>query len=508
MFDFLKALDLCPKDWSDLVASTGEGTPYVGQVLSKAFADAQAVIILLTPDDEGRLRGSFRKENDPVTEKQLTPQARLNVIFEAGIAMGRCQERTIIVQVGDIRPFSDIGGRHTIMLDNTSEKKGELARRLFTAGCPVNTYNPKKWVDAGNFELSSPTSNYALKEPLEENYPSIQRWFNQIAKRRTNKQNKEIPYGTKKPIYNSMRAYCNFLRLTPEEIIADAKDEWLVSRTVDKHNDLLDDFIRDLEKKEGGYTTKAWNFSNCIRAFYKYNGIKITTPRIQRPHLRELRSLTTEEVRRIIKEAPIQHKSWIIATAYLGLGVRQIVKLTVDDFLTQNWKEEKQLYPVHIRQAVSGTFDYTTFIGLDAKTVLEEYFALNAFKGQQQPWKFRPTSLTWAFKRNAYKAKVIGAPDGLRDGVPKGFSDISTISLEYRLATNLQEGDVKPDWINQLTGHMRRGAIGVRNSGSHPTVKQLQDAFLKALPKIQVFDNLTSLNPPKITDFTEKREQS
>jgi len=83
MFDFLRALDLFPQDWADLVASTGKGAPYVGEVLDKAFSDAQAVVVLLTPDDEGRLREPFIKDDDPPYEKRLTPQARLNVIFEA-----------------------------------------------------------------------------------------------------------------------------------------------------------------------------------------------------------------------------------------------------------------------------------------------------------------------------------------------------------------------------------------------------------------------------------------
>ncbi len=43
MFDFLKALDLFPQDWKDLIASTGRSAPYVGEILDKAFASAQAI---------------------------------------------------------------------------------------------------------------------------------------------------------------------------------------------------------------------------------------------------------------------------------------------------------------------------------------------------------------------------------------------------------------------------------------------------------------------------------
>ena len=49
MFDFLRALRLDPQEWSALVAATGSGAPYIGQVLAKAFEIAQAVVVLSRP---------------------------------------------------------------------------------------------------------------------------------------------------------------------------------------------------------------------------------------------------------------------------------------------------------------------------------------------------------------------------------------------------------------------------------------------------------------------------
>jgi len=34
------------------------------------------------------------------------------VLFEAGLAMGRHPRKTVFVQVGKVKPFSDVGGRH------------------------------------------------------------------------------------------------------------------------------------------------------------------------------------------------------------------------------------------------------------------------------------------------------------------------------------------------------------------------------------------------------------
>lgn len=153
MFEFLRSIGLHPIEWSQAVIATGNPTPYIGEVLDAAFSRAQAVVVLMTPDDEGRLLEAFRATNDPDYESKLTPQARLNVIFEAGMAMGRDQKRTILVELGRLRPFSDIGGRHVIRLDNSSEKRQEFAQRLQLAGCNIDL-SGTDWHTCGNFSIN------------------------------------------------------------------------------------------------------------------------------------------------------------------------------------------------------------------------------------------------------------------------------------------------------------------------------------------------------------------
>ena len=74
----------------------------------------------------------------------------INVIFEAGLALGKYPERTILVQVGALKPFSDIAGRHFVRLRNSSKSRQELAQRLKLAGCEVNL-SGTDWHDAGLF---------------------------------------------------------------------------------------------------------------------------------------------------------------------------------------------------------------------------------------------------------------------------------------------------------------------------------------------------------------------
>jgi predicted nucleotide-binding protein len=151
LFSFLRALKLEPLEWSEAIALTGVGAPYVGQILDKAFAKVWAVVVLLTGDDYAGLQTPFVGPSDGSDEIGPTPQARPNVLFEAGMALGRHADRTILVELEKLRPFSDVGGRHVIRLDNSPEKRKALAQRLETCGCKV-VLSGDDWLKEGDFD--------------------------------------------------------------------------------------------------------------------------------------------------------------------------------------------------------------------------------------------------------------------------------------------------------------------------------------------------------------------
>jgi Predicted nucleotide-binding protein containing TIR -like domain len=152
MFRFLRSIGLKPLEWSQAVKETGKASPYIGEILDAAFAKAQAVLVLMTPDDKARVRKRFILPEDSSSEIELTHQARPNVLFEAGMAMGRNSDRTILVELGNLRPFSDIGGRHVLRLNDSSPKRQQLAERLASAGCPVDL-SGTDWHTEGNFSF-------------------------------------------------------------------------------------------------------------------------------------------------------------------------------------------------------------------------------------------------------------------------------------------------------------------------------------------------------------------
>lgn len=149
MFEFLRSINLAPMEWTTAVQLTGEGSPYIGQVLDAAFSHATAVVVLMTPDEVAYLQPRYSAgDADPETEPAA--QARPNVLFEAGIALGRDPRRTVLVEVGKVRPFSDVAGRHAIRLTNAVASRQALAQRLGDAGCEVNLTGTD-WHSAGDF---------------------------------------------------------------------------------------------------------------------------------------------------------------------------------------------------------------------------------------------------------------------------------------------------------------------------------------------------------------------
>lgn len=71
------------------------------------------------------------------------------------MALGRNPRRTVLVQVGEVRPFSDVAGRHTVRLTNDVASRQALAKRLETAGCDVDLTGTD-WHTTGNFDPPPP----------------------------------------------------------------------------------------------------------------------------------------------------------------------------------------------------------------------------------------------------------------------------------------------------------------------------------------------------------------
>ncbi|WP_066366958.1 CATRA conflict system CASPASE/TPR repeat-associated protein [Herbidospora mongoliensis] len=147
VFALLRALGLRPLEWEDLVAMTGQATPYLGEVIARSLPLARAVVVIMTPDDVVQLHPDLRPESH---ENRPSLQARPNVLLELGMALVVHPERTLLLVVGDQRPVSDLGGRNFIRVSGEPGFREKVALRLRLAGCPVDL-GSEGWRTAGDF---------------------------------------------------------------------------------------------------------------------------------------------------------------------------------------------------------------------------------------------------------------------------------------------------------------------------------------------------------------------
>lgn len=146
---FLRALSLRVVEWEHAVAKTGLPSPYVGEVVEAGLRLADVALVLLTPDDIVHLRDDLLRDDDAQIEREDAGQARPNVHYEAGFADAIGRSRTVIVEMGSVKPFSDAAGRHVVRYDGSAAKRNALAERLRVAGANPDT-SGSDWLSAGD----------------------------------------------------------------------------------------------------------------------------------------------------------------------------------------------------------------------------------------------------------------------------------------------------------------------------------------------------------------------
>lgn len=158
--EFLRALHLKPLEWSQArarcAAETRNPQPYVWQVVDWALTHAGAIVALLTPDDEARLREELHGASELPWERETMFQPRQNVLFEAGVAFGRDPGRTVMLRVGQLRPMTDLQGFHILPYDDDPGNRSQVVQALKTAGCPADT-SGTAWYESGKITKLLPT---------------------------------------------------------------------------------------------------------------------------------------------------------------------------------------------------------------------------------------------------------------------------------------------------------------------------------------------------------------
>ena len=149
-FDLLYAVGLQPLEWERLVTLTGATAPHLADVVRTAPQHAQANLVLLSPDDIVELHPDLSGPGDHSYERDRAMQARPNVLFELGLAYMANPTRTVIVEIGQLRPIADLAGLNVVHFDGTTDAIIKIIGRLADAGCPADTTG-LHWLDTTRF---------------------------------------------------------------------------------------------------------------------------------------------------------------------------------------------------------------------------------------------------------------------------------------------------------------------------------------------------------------------
>lgn len=152
MFAFLRALGLRPVGWVEAVHRALRTNPHTYDVVMNVMDDAQAIVVLLSPDEVVYLKRHLCADGED--DGGVGEQPRANVLLEAGLALGAYPDKTVIVQVGKVRPISDLAGMDIVMLSDVISRN-DLANRLAKIGCPVSKVG-NDWMTVGVFKATEP----------------------------------------------------------------------------------------------------------------------------------------------------------------------------------------------------------------------------------------------------------------------------------------------------------------------------------------------------------------
>jgi predicted nucleotide-binding protein len=153
LYQFLRSIGLDPIEWGQAMKATGKAQPSIPETVDAAFREGAAVVVLLTPDDIVVLAPRLRRPKEPKQETTRMGQGRPNVFFEAGLAFGIYPDATVLVSVGDVKPFSDVSGLHITRLDGGTAKRLEFIEKLKLTGAKVDIDGKMGWMTEGNFEI-------------------------------------------------------------------------------------------------------------------------------------------------------------------------------------------------------------------------------------------------------------------------------------------------------------------------------------------------------------------
>jgi len=181
---------------------------------------------------------------------------------------------------------------------------------------------------------------------------------------------------TREGYINCLRAYTEFLKKTPEQIIIESEEDIRSGKLMRERrifNDLRE-FGESLESLDIAPMSVKARLTG-VRSFYNFYNIQLPVlPKSStkaRPQLKHREIPTKEDIRETLTIADPLEKAIVLTGVASGLSVNEISNLKVKDFM-DGYDKESEITTLHLIRAKVG-YEFYTFLTPEASRAIIEY---------------------------------------------------------------------------------------------------------------------------------------
>lgn len=331
----------------------------------------------------------------------------------------------------------------------------------------------------------------AERQRFAREFSSVQRWLDGLGKLSGSVL-------TRKRSLNALINFCKWRGKSPDELIAerlrDLKSDDVQTRA--RHEDLVNKYFQTFKSRGMGC-----GVFDYLKSFYKHNYAPLLCQSPKRVRVTTEKIPTAAEIAKMVEVADLRDSVVIAFLAQSGVREGTLCKLTYGHVKEDLEAGEKIVHFYVKAEEAKGGIGYPAFTGPEAATLLKAYLTMR----RQGTAYMKPEVL--ADSSPLFRRRAIGIKPITEDSVqvlvyhraveagiippkkrPGEWALIRPHCLRKFFQTRMEEAGLNPNWVRHLMGHKVRGSDAAY---SKPTVRQLREAYEKALPYI-------TLNPANI----------
>ena len=299
-----------------------------------------------------------------------------------------------------------------------------------------------------------------------------------------------------------LRAFCCFAKKAPSELIYERQSDLKCNEPLVRvcAENRLRKFLKKLEAADAGYN-KRRNIFNLVKNFYSHFGFDLSMRRSDAPkgESGKVYPMTRELLQKVLEVCDVRDRALVLLMKDSGQAVAEIasLKLAHLDSDGENLDPEKWLIPIKLTRKKTRS-KIETFVGEEAIQALNLYFDLRR-RGTTELYKGR-----WYGKKGLQPEVLSGESPVI---ARKCGGHLSSESISYIVSTLVKKAGIKADvrahsirrffettfenpeigihpaWIKLMMGHK---PTQNERAYSHPTVKQLLEAYVRGYGFLRV----------------------